>query len=394
MKKTSVKHLMNKDPVSIGREAPIIDAIRMMKAHKIGAMCVTEGSRIIGIFTERDLLMKVTGEGIDPTSTPLKRVMTRGLVVAHENDSAENVYQIMKTSGFRHVPVVSDEDKLVGIVSLRDFEMKPQALLVSSGSDDTGVLEEVLDEKGYGLVMACSGEESSKLIAGRGFNLIMIDFGLSGGSPLKVLEDLHSLVPGVPIVAVLAEGARDEDASIAVDSGARNFIIRPMERGEVEEVIQRSLASLEPDDLHTEAMRYICGRIRLEFPSRMQLTREIIRYVLGYLERTGVDVQMTYLAIDEAISNAIEHGNGFDESRLVCLEAEIEDDRCRITVRDQGEGFDLDKVPSPLSPEGLESRRGRGIFLMRKNMDEVIYSNGGTEVALTKNLRQGSGLQS
>src|ERR1700726_1819894 len=91
------------------------------------------------------------------------------------------------------------------------------------------------------------------------------------------------------------------------------------------------------------------------------------------------------LALREALNNAVVHGNGMDHHKLVNV-------RCRcefgkgvwLAVRDQGKGFDPSAVSDPLEPTSLKAEQGRGIYLMKWAMDQVVFKVGGTEVCMWK----------
>src|SRR5215831_16686923 len=93
------------------------------------------------------------------------------------------------------------------------------------------------------------------------------------------------------------------------------------------------------------------------------------------LQQNGFTASVIFaieLALEEALSNAIKHGNRFDRDKSVHFSYLIEDNSITITIRDEGVGFDPSLVPDPTSPERLEESSGRGIFLMRTYMDEVV----------------------
>jgi serine/threonine-protein kinase RsbW len=93
------------------------------------------------------------------------------------------------------------------------------------------------------------------------------------------------------------------------------------------------------------------------------------------------------LALREALSNAMLHGNRADARKLVHVRCCCESGKgVSIVVRDQGQGFDPDRVPDPLRVENLNSERGRGLHLMKLAMDEVSFERGGTEVHMRKKL--------
>lgn len=91
------------------------------------------------------------------------------------------------------------------------------------------------------------------------------------------------------------------------------------------------------------------------------------------------------LALDEALANAICHGNQQDPQTHVVVEYSIADDRVTISVKDQGAGFSPSQVPDPTLDENLEKLYGRGIMLMRAYMSDVLFNDRGNCVTLIKN---------
>ena len=127
--------------------------------------------------------------------------------------------------------------------------------------------------------------------------------------------------------------------------------------------------------------------IKLEIPSEMKLiyvldalVSEIVRE-MGFSEEAAEQIN---LAVVEASTNAIKHGNKNNPDKKVSLQFCIDEDKLTVVVKDEGKGFNPDEVPNPLAPENLFSASGRGIFLMRVSMDEVEYNDNGTKVRMVK----------
>jgi serine/threonine-protein kinase RsbW len=97
------------------------------------------------------------------------------------------------------------------------------------------------------------------------------------------------------------------------------------------------------------------------------------------------------LAIEEALVNAIKHGNGSDPTKKVRIEYEITPDEVRIRIEDEGPGFDPGSVPDPTCPEFLERPCGRGLMLMRYYMSEVGYNKRGNRVEMLKRKGDSNG---
>ncbi len=119
-------------------------------------------------------------------------------------------------------------------------------------------------------------------------------------------------------------------------------------------------------------------------PSEVTRIEDAILPVLsnkGYGERY---IFACKLALEEAVINAIKHGNELDDTKRVTVSFSIDDDRAAISVGDEGKGFDPGDVPDPTLDENLIATSGRGIALMRAYMDEVRFNDSGTEITMIK----------
>jgi len=109
-------------------------------------------------------------------------------------------------------------------------------------------------------------------------------------------------------------------------------------------------------------------------------------------DQLGFDEDTRYwiwLATQEALNNAIKHGNKMDGAKKVDFAIQLENNEFRIVIRDEGDGFDLAKVPDPTNPENLLKTSGRGIFYMKSFMDQVEYNtDAGTMVTMTKHYKK------
>ena len=90
------------------------------------------------------------------------------------------------------------------------------------------------------------------------------------------------------------------------------------------------------------------------------------------------------LALEEALTNAVRHGNRNDTSKTVTVRYAVTDDQATIVIRDEGRGFAPHDVPDPTTPERLRIPNGRGIMLIRAYMDEVDFRDDGRELRVVK----------
>jgi signal-transduction protein with cAMP-binding, CBS, and nucleotidyltransferase domain len=107
--------------VAIPPTASIGEAARVMKENRIGCVLVEEQGKLVGIFTERDILIKLVGTGYDPAKVLVEGVMTRNPETLTPEDPIAFAMQLMSVGGFRHVPLVDADRRPVGILSVKDI---------------------------------------------------------------------------------------------------------------------------------------------------------------------------------------------------------------------------------------------------------------------------------
>jgi CBS domain-containing protein len=110
----------NRETVTVDGQTSARDAARLMAERAIGAVPVIEGDRLVGIFTERDVMSRIVAAGRDPVATSVADVMSTDLVVASVEESYETCLSRMQQARVRHL-IVLDKGRLAGIVSLRDL---------------------------------------------------------------------------------------------------------------------------------------------------------------------------------------------------------------------------------------------------------------------------------
>lgn len=111
--------VQSQTPIAAPKSTTVASAARTMQQHNIGALLVVDGTRLCGIFTERDALFRVVAAGRDPATTPLNDVMTAQPQTIHPDEPFLHALRIMHKGRFRHLPVV-EFDRPLGMVSVRD----------------------------------------------------------------------------------------------------------------------------------------------------------------------------------------------------------------------------------------------------------------------------------
>ena len=117
LRSETVSRLHPTQPWLTQRTQPVADAVKLMREKKVGCVLVCDGKRIVGIFTERDLLRRVLTPG-KSLGTPIEECMTPDPITVHPKDSIGCAIKRMQKGGYRHLPVVID-DRPVGILSVK-----------------------------------------------------------------------------------------------------------------------------------------------------------------------------------------------------------------------------------------------------------------------------------
>ena len=120
-----------------------------------------------------------------------------------------------------------------------------------------------------------------------------------------------------------------------------------------------------------------------------RIVQERVEAALQAVEYTESDIFSIKLALEEALVNAIKHGNQMDPDKRVFISYQITPERFDVRIVDEGPGFNPEDVPDPTLPENIEKGCGRGVFLIREFMTEVSYHPPGNVVTMCK-MRNGT----
>jgi CBS domain-containing protein len=126
----SVKEIMSCDPVIVHLDHPLAEAAQRMREFDIGALPVVDGDELVGVVTDRDLVIRGVERRADPATAPVSDAMTRHVVACHEDAPIDEAASLMAQERVRRLVVVNDEQELTGVISLPAL-----ARLEDSGTD-------------------------------------------------------------------------------------------------------------------------------------------------------------------------------------------------------------------------------------------------------------------
>jgi CBS domain-containing protein len=114
----SVSRLDPTPPHAVEDMAPVSAAVELMRREKVGCVLVTRAGKLVGLFTDRDLLTRVLAAGL-PLSAPMAECLTPNPVTVHPKDPIQTALKRMEKGGYRHLPVIDDQHRPVGVLSVR-----------------------------------------------------------------------------------------------------------------------------------------------------------------------------------------------------------------------------------------------------------------------------------
>ncbi len=284
-------------------------------------------------------------------------------------------------------------------------------LVVDDAAADRELAGHLLDKQGWTVFYAEDGRQALAQLQASALDLVLTDLVMPEMDGLALVEQVKLDYPVVPVVLMTARGS-EEIAVRALESGAASYVPKNLVVRDLVEVVTRILdASKE----HKSYKRLLGGLQAASF--ELENDPELISSLVSYLSQVLRDSEMfdeadchrIATALDEALTNACYHGNLEVRSeirehdprayralanqrraiapyrdRRIRVSTDLTSGEARFVITDDGQGFERDAIPDPTRAENLEHPTGRGVFLMKTFMDDVLYNESGNEVTLLK----------
>lgn len=295
----------------------------------------------------------------------------------------------------------------------------PKILVV----DDTPLEREIAAQilrtvDGWTVYTAEGGENALLMLRDTPVDVIVTDLQMPDVDGLGLLEAVHESFPHIPLIIMTARGS-EEIAVNALQKGAASYVPKSHLLRDLVSTVSSVLTHLARDLSEARLMSGMTRRhATFRIPNDSSLIPQAVSYVQSVLDEFSLcderDRVRIGVAVEEAMVNALVHGNlgvsselrerGDDSFSRLCelrrtqepychrqitLDIRAETDEMTLTIRDEGEGFDVDALPDPTDIENLARCSGRGILLMRSFLDDVRYNEKGNEVTMVKRRRAG-----
>lgn len=289
----------------------------------------------------------------------------------------------------------------------------PLVLVVDDSPVDRRIAGECARRAGDEVLFAASAEEALDVLQDDEPDVVVTDLVMPGMSGLDLISEIRSRNAAIPIIVITGKGS-EEVAIEALRRGATSYVSKACLLRDLEETLYRVRTRIEAKQLRDQARQLLrSSSFQFELGYEPDATQALVTFVQSLLESVSFGNQTLIMqigiAISEAITNALEHGNlELDSSlrdqpgnpyrnladqrmqelpyreRRVQVTISLDPQRLEVRVRDEGPGFDPQKLPDPTDPDCLLQPSGRGIMLARTFMDVVRFNEKGNEVTLIK----------
>ena len=119
-----ISEIMTQDPILMSPDSNVRTACEVMRDSDIGFIPVTDGEKIVGAITDRDIATRAVAAGLDPSQTTVKEVMSRNIVFIYDDQDELEAARLMQVKQIRRLAVLNRNKRLVGVLSLSDLSMR------------------------------------------------------------------------------------------------------------------------------------------------------------------------------------------------------------------------------------------------------------------------------
>jgi CBS domain-containing protein len=127
---TKVRDVMTAGPVCVTPDTPVSVVAEVMDSDNIGSVPVVENDRLTGVITDRDIVVRAIAQGKDPRGMPVREIYSRDVIAVTPDDKLKDVVSIMADNQVRRIPVVDEENHLVGVISQADIALEAKEKIV------------------------------------------------------------------------------------------------------------------------------------------------------------------------------------------------------------------------------------------------------------------------
>lgn len=286
-------------------------------------------------------------------------------------------------------------------------------LIVDDSPTDQRIVGGLLRSTEWTLKFATNGADAVAAMSAEALDLVITDLMMPGMSGLDLVGHIVSHHPHLPVILMTGDGS-EETAVRALEAGAASYVPKSALAALLADTVRKVLDAARAEWIQKRLMNsmtrsdssFVLENDLQMIPPLVDFLHRSVRCVGLCDERSGIRI---CIALEEALSNAMFHGNLELQSELrvqnrdayrslletrqrttpycdrrLYVDARLTGARGEFVIRDEGRGFNPATLPDPTEPANLENPSGRGLLLMRTFMDEMTFNETGNQVTLVK----------
>ena len=260
-----------------------------------------------------------------------------------------------------------------------------QILVIDDEVEICELLKIALEMAGHHVKTCLSAVEGKECLEHTEYDFVIIDMIMPEVSGLEMIRYINDRYPRT--LTILTTGLQTyEVIKEALNQGAYNFVNKPFSLDEITKIINIGARARAISSDTKSIQPYLVQQLHFVLPSRKELMEEIACMISDLASRMGFADKLVAmnipLTVDELFLNAVIHGNKEDDNKTVLIKVVLDSEKIAITIKDQGEGFDWQRVLARNTPADLENEGGRGVFLVKHYVDHIKYNEEGNEVSV------------
>lgn len=258
-------------------------------------------------------------------------------------------------------------------------------LVIDDDESILRLLAKFLKSEGHCVVTEINGSDAIETFKKEKFDLVITDMYMPDLDGLDIIRNIKDINQNIPIIVLTAAGSITNVVQ-SLKLGAFNYMTKPVNINEVREIIQKAFLTSAASRQHKNFYTFLSSAVSVfKIKSAVEHLEGISFYLNNMLVfygfSSGWQIQ---LALTEAFTNAVCHGNHSSPDKTVTCEITFNKDEVTICIEDEGEGFEVPDLKNYKLNDDKYAGSGRGIFLINSYMDSVEFNEKGNRINMTK----------
>jgi len=263
--------------------------------------------------------------------------------------------------------------------------MTGSILVIDDDESILRLLSKFLKYEGHNVVAEINGNTALEIFKAQKFDAVITDMYMPELDGLDIIRNIKDINQSIPIIVLTAAGSITNVVQ-SLKLGAFNYMTKPVNINEVREIIQKAFLTNAASRQQKNFYTFLQSAVSVfKIKSAVEHLEEISYYLNSMLVFYGFSSNwQIQLALTEAFTNAVCHGNGSDPDKFVTCEIAFSRDDVKITIEDEGPGFKVPDLKSYKLNDDIYAGSGRGIFLINSYMDSIEFNEKGNRITMSK----------